>query len=633
MIIRSLQAENLLKYRHLRLDELPEQGVIAVSGDNESGKSAIGEIICFALFGRTYSLTADDLRKLVRWGATQGRVALRFSANDQELEIVRHVDRGGVQSARLMLRDQPEAPVARGVEAVGEYIERMLGYDFDEYIDTFYLAQREITTPHAHSPSVKAMAGLPPLEVCITELQTEIESDEVSVGRLEGRIAEIDEQLGGLSESRFRLEDLAQELAQWTHRERQLGARIGALDAAAEGYCDACRGLRSHAVRRGVASSLQFLFLLLVLTATGLWLLLRYQPELGPVVAIREQLEGYIATAGLPLDSLLFYSIIVLAWVLLLFWLWSFALNLGTHKRRHRARQLDEELRLLDELEPLQTRIGPQVDADALEAGGVALEQPAFADKPDSERRTRLADQVRILEARPEEVRAAARHEIAWMERGRKALTGEIEALTRTLDGARQDKKKEEQLQDERAGLVGQRDEHRDRIATRRLACELLQGALRRMADSFNEQLRNLVSRNLPRFTDGRYQYLQVGDDLQVRVYSNEKRSFLDLEEISSGTQRQIMLALRLALAQERMSRIAKDRQFAFLDEPFAFFDDTRMRGALRLLPELSDFITQHWVVAQRFPRDEFLALEIPCGGHPDTLEIGMLEVSRSQPG
>ena len=48
------------------------------------------------------------------------------------------------------------------------------------------------------------------------------------------------------------------------------------------------------------------------------------------------------------------------------------------------------------------------------------------------------------------------------------------------------------------------------------------------------------------------------------------------------------------------------------------FFDNTRMRGTLRLLPQLSDAITRYWIVAQRFPRDEFLALEIPCGNHPD---------------
>ena len=118
MIILSLQAENLLKYRTLRLHELPVQGVIAVSGDNETGKSAIGEIICFALFGRTYSLAADDLGKLVRWGATQGRVALRFSAKDQELEIIRHLDRGGEQSARLLRRNHAQEPVARGLTAV-----------------------------------------------------------------------------------------------------------------------------------------------------------------------------------------------------------------------------------------------------------------------------------------------------------------------------------------------------------------------------------------------------------------------------------------------------------------------------------------------------------------------------------
>lgn len=217
------------------------------------------------------------------------------------------------------------------------------------------------------------------------------------------------------------------------------------------------------------------------------------------------------------------------------------------------------------------------------------------------------------------------------MERGREALAERREELARTLTSARKDRERERQLEDEREKHVRELAAQRKRIAQWGLACELLTGALREKTDRFNEHLRDLVSRNLPRFTDGRYEYLEVADDLRVHVYSNEKRGFLDLEEISAGTQRQIMLALRLALAQERMLRIGKDRQFAFLDEPFAFFDDTRMRGALRLLPQVSDVITQHWVVAQRFPRDEFLALEIPCGRDPDTLEIGMAQPSRHQ--
>ena len=48
MIIHSINAKNVLKYETLDLQNLPEEGVIAISGFNESGKSTIGETICFA---------------------------------------------------------------------------------------------------------------------------------------------------------------------------------------------------------------------------------------------------------------------------------------------------------------------------------------------------------------------------------------------------------------------------------------------------------------------------------------------------------------------------------------------------------------------------------------------------------
>jgi exonuclease SbcC len=631
VIIRGLQAENLLKYRILRLDELPERGVIAVSGENETGKSAIGEIICFALFGRTYALPAKDLRKLVRWGAIQGGVGMKFSAKDQELEVIRHLYRGGEQSARLVPVGQPEEPVARGVDAVNEHLEQILGYDFDEYIDTFYLAQREITTPHPHSPSVKAMAGITPLELCTAEIAREIEQEEASARRLEEQLTILDGELTQLNPDRLRLGELEQELGHTSEKEQQLATRIAALDAAVDSYCGAHGGLRAHAFRSWLAGFLKALIFLLLLATLGLWAFLILKPEMGYLPAIRHRLEEQITVAGLPPEPTLVYAFIALAGILLLIWLWAFALSLGMRRRRAQGRKLGEELRLVDEMEPLQVSIDTHIDDTALEGGDASLERPALVDKPDSERRIRLAARILALEATPEEVHAAARHEIGWMERGRNQLAGEREVLAQTLAGARADRDRERGLQHRRESLAEHLTDCRERVETRRLACELLEGAARQTADRFNEHLRNLVSRTLPQFTDGRYEYLQVGDDLRVRVYSNEKRSFLDLEEISSGTQRQIKLALRLALAQERMSRIARDRQFAFLDEPFAFFDDTRMRGALRLLPELSDFITQHWVVAQRFPRDEFIALEIPCGGHPDTLEVGMAEASRKQ--
>lgn len=623
MIIRSLRAENLLKYRTLRLDELPEHGVIGVSGDNETGKSAIGEIICFALFGRTYSLTVDDLRKLVRWGAIQGRVTMRFSVKDRDLEISRHLDRGGAQSARLVLSDQPQETLARGLESVNEQMEHLLGCNFGEYIETFYLAQREITTPHPHSPAVRAMAGVVPLEHCAEELRGELLRDEEAASLYEVRIGEVAGELALLRPERLRVGEMEQELENQAQRERELGHRVDDLGAAADAYCTASCGLRSHGFRRGLASLLHLLLLVLLAALAGGWALLRYEPELWPWPAVRERLEGFSVASGLPIDATLVYAAIAVGGMLLLVWLWILALNVGMQRRRARGRRLAEELRLVDDLEPVVGQIEAEIDEDVLSPDEVPVEAAALVDKPDSERRTRLADRARTLEATREDVRAATRHEIVWMERNRSVLDGQRKAMKETLDSARRDRDKGQNYRIKSDELAEQLAECRVRIETRRLACELLDGAAQNMADRFSDHLRNLVSRNLPKFTDGRYEYLQVGDDLQVRVYSNEKRSFLDLEEISSGTQRQITLALRLALAQEQMDQIIGDRQFAFLDEPFAFFDDTRMRGALRLLPGLSDVITQHWVVAQRFPRDEFLALEVPCIGDSDTLEIG----------
>ena len=53
MLIESLLAENFRKYETLEINDIPVNGVITVSGANESGKTSIGEAICFALFGRT----------------------------------------------------------------------------------------------------------------------------------------------------------------------------------------------------------------------------------------------------------------------------------------------------------------------------------------------------------------------------------------------------------------------------------------------------------------------------------------------------------------------------------------------------------------------------------------------------
>ena len=105
---------------------------------------------------------------------------------------------------------------------------------------------------------------------------------------------------------------------------------------------------------------------------------------------------------------------------------------------------------------------------------------------------------------------------------------------------------------------IAERERHLEICA---VAEELIQGTTREVSYQFNRKLRGLVSRTLPLFTENRYEHLQIDDDLSVRAFSSEKRDFMDLDEISSGTQRQIMLAVRLALSQELVERTVKGNQ------------------------------------------------------------------------
>jgi exonuclease SbcC len=441
MIIRALAAENILKYRTLRLTDVPERGIIAVSGENETGKSAIGEIICFALFGRTYALDPTRLRKLLHWGAPRGAVTMRFAAGGSEYEVQRQLDRDGGESARLSSGDQPDPTLARGPEAVNERLRRILGFGFDEYVETCYLAQREITAPHPHSPTVKRLTGISFPERCTRDLRQEVERDEQSLREIEIRLAEIEEGLRLLEADFSDPTVLKASLAETTEREQAVGQCIDQLNVATEAYCEASRRFRMHGFRRGAVSLVQSLLLLAVLGVAGIWFLLRFHPRLWPVSALRESLEGFVATLGLSAETAVAFGAVALGTLLVPVLIWSLALGLQDRKRRARARRLADVLVGIDEL---GTAAGGGMDAkadDVLVPGEVSLKGITSVDKPDAERRARLSRRILALEASPPEVRAAAQHETAWLGRLLEELRGQHRILEDALDRATNNKK------------------------------------------------------------------------------------------------------------------------------------------------------------------------------------------------
>ncbi len=597
MILADIVAENFLKYARLELHDLPASGVIAIAGVNESGKSSIGEVICFGLFGRTFSLGEGDLEKVIRWGEPTCSVTLEFLLADQtRYRITRTLDRDGNHGVRLFLLGGDEQLLARGQVEVEEAVYDLLGYGYDEFIESYYLAQREIIAPQPHSQAVKSMAGLSTLEYVAYELEQEIEQEHQSIDQLQARVSEQDETLNGLDLDPTALQELESEQQAVQTRQEQLQEDCKALESTFARYREMLPRRFAARRARGRAALLRFLALIGALLCGVAWGMLGKLPDHPYSQKLASTLSSYIprwdTAQHLPW---LLYGAAGFALLFVLFWIRRASLGAKVRRLGADAEALAEALE-----HALKNPLGSEVP----QAAGDAMDRP----EPDAMPARILAENISIIELEP-----AVAEIVEAMQSRSEEMRQQGIRLGMSLQKEHQRRDQAQQLESVRQDLLQQSADHSRRIELREQALALLAGASRNLSQQFNRDLGGSVSRTLPIFTHNNYQYLQIEDDLTVRVFSSQKRDFMDLEEISSGTQRQIMLALRLALAQVLNQRTEGGRQFIFLDEPFAFFDQERTRETLRALPKLDDSLSQIWIVAQDFPAGEAFDLSVTC--------------------
>ncbi|MHC4391241.1 MAG: AAA family ATPase [Planctomycetota bacterium] len=155
MIIRRLTAEGFLRYESLSLQDLPAGGLVAILGDNESGKTTIGECIAFTLFGESVRSHETDVSQLVGWDQTEARCALEFTVSGRTLRITREIDREGAHRATLSEGPAAAYPyndedatgeyelIAQGPDEVAQTLKETTGLDFSTFRKTLYLAQQE----------------------------------------------------------------------------------------------------------------------------------------------------------------------------------------------------------------------------------------------------------------------------------------------------------------------------------------------------------------------------------------------------------------------------------------------------------------------------------------------------------
>ncbi|MFW2438641.1 MAG: ATP-binding protein [Arenicellales bacterium] len=592
MIITHITADNLLKYSHLELTDIPRRGVITISGQNESGKSTIGETVCFALFGRTFSIDEDEITRVIRWGEPRCSVHLGFAIGDKDYEIARFLDNEGNHGARLYPAGDEEHPFAKGINAVSEALDELLGYQFEEFVESFYLAQREITTPHPHSHAVKTMAGISALEKVAQELSVDLKNEQRKQPDIDEQINAVEDDIKALKIEPGKLNGLEIEVDTIRQVGDDLQKHDEELNKAAQNYRDALPRFKSARTMKRFTGLMAFITFLVALLAGVGWYLFNKMPDSSYTQKLHEFLnnipawnEQYILQLGI------IFAISGAAF--LVFWLISYQMKRKSTELQKNGELLATQLQAVSEVINLSEEETVNIsDLSAIRNCNLSNDRSTALVEPVQQLLENTSSEQQKSQQMLEDSLSKEQGRLAKVD----ALMGVISNLNEKLDDVKH------------------------RIQLRVIADELITGAGRHFSQRFNKDLRELASRTLPLFTEERYEHLHIGDDLSVRAFSSLKRDYMDLDEISSGTQRQIMLAVRLALSQELVNTTGGGDQFIFLDEPFAFFDETRTRNAMAILPKLSEEINQIWVIAQAFPEDTHYDRAIVCSREYDSL-------------
>ncbi len=758
MIVKQLIAENLLKYSRLELKDLPEQALIGVSGPNESGKTAIAETVCFALFGRTFSYNPEQFTKAIKWGQPAGSANLTFIGRDGRSYVVtRYVDTDGNHNARLSLLDS-ESALATGVADVNNRVIEACGFDYKEYIDSFYLAQREISMPHAQSGMVKDLLGIEDLDIVSDALKREVELNREAISDLQEQLASAQARLDELAiqpealaefehsreEAEQRLETARETIGQLNAVAREMEEAASAMERnldvvtsmdsdatlddwdtladqtiqAVDRLRDACSGpinvdpcpedelrgwveelagrvdgfdaLYQRAVDyrdesrqwlqgvdeedsgedseeneaqktgqgddypamrkdldarlRQIPSSrrrtrlLGFVFLALsLLIGGGCWV-----QQNAPGSQAGQWVDGLMQRHMPQLPQERCQIIAYTASVLFGFSFLITVVRSGRLSRRLRetrgeanllerkAAELEQDIALFDDLKQLPLTalvetlkklhnqdlvkdVGEYADGDG---------KPLLEDEARGEFMARMEQCRATFRSDMEELREVLASQLQTAQDGEQEQQAEVSRLDAVIEEETARRAEAEQLRQRMDELHIRIQEPEDRIRVRNAAEELIQGANRRIYSHFNRQMRDYLVNIIPLFTEQRYQHLKIDDEFKVQVFSTDKSDFVQLEELSSGTQRQITLAVRLALSQALVDANEHGRQTLILDEPFAFFDRERIRQSLDTLPKVSEDISQIWIISQEFSEDSRFDVRIECSREVDTLRV-----------
>ena len=618
MIITALHAEHFRKYQRLQLDNLPTRGLIAVIGGNESGKSSIGDAIQFGLFGRTTQFISTETAKLIQWGATQATVTLRLQHRGHEYRLVRTINSEGEMAATLFSTEE-EQTLADTPEAVAQQLRALLGYHYGAFAKAFYWGYLHNDSPQRDSNNLLTLAGLQEYAHLVDQLKNELHIHQEQTTELVTQQQQLQHAIANVPQDNNDLPQLQAFSHDLTEQQQHLLQLSKNIDKAAESYpthlerYQEVRHRSQHVNRWTKISLIAFLLTFtigVIFLATPLWQML----DLTTPTPVMRDITGRVLVRLASLFAIISAGFLVYGWFI---------------DARH--------------LKPLQNRAEQM--RNTLQSGHNACVQPVlglvetataqyFQDKPLALQKpehdatelaaipewlTTLTDYATkplyVLRASDTLNQGLAHHH---------DVLGQYLALLQTdIDTEQHHITQREQLQSALWELEEAEQQERRQQVVLHTAIDLLQRDSSHNVTRFNKLVKQHCPELMQRFTQSHYKTLEVHPDFSIQVFAEEKGDYLDFNEMSAGTQRQLALALQIALATALADATKAEHQLLFLDEPFAFFDPERTDTALHSLQESTQSsLSQIWLATQTLPNNVHCAKVIECPQNSTTLHI-----------
>jgi exonuclease SbcC len=260
------------------------------------------------------------------------------------------------------------------------------------------------------------------------------------------------------------------------------------------------------------------------------------------------------------------------------------ALPEGYDAERHGQVKLElEELRQVERrLTQVETRLErrPSLKSEQAEAAEAERQIRAAIAELEKERKRLGFSEERHKRKREEFEEARVRLDAARIELER--AKAEREAASQAAEAARQ---AERELRHQRKQIAEREKEYR-------LHNELDEalGALRdELNDRVRPELSELASVFLTQLTDGRYNRIEIDDDINVRVLDEGEEKPV----ISGGEEDLANLVLRLAISQMIADRAGQTLSLLIFDEVFGGLDEQRRESVVGLLQRLQDRFEQ----------------------------------------